>query len=140
MASMALTTTTQRGSTPEPTATTTRSTLVVCRHSCFSSSLAREGLDAILASAAFEQPLAILFMGDGVWQLQQQQDGSIVQQKTPSNSLPVLPMYGVERFYAQRSALEQRGLQADSLVLPVKPISDAEIGILRQEFDTILSF
>ena len=39
--------------------------LVIIRHSPYGSSLGRAALDTALAMAAFEQPVDILFMGDG---------------------------------------------------------------------------
>lgn len=83
---------------------------------------AREGLDAALAFAAFDQPLALLFLDDGVFQLcagQQPETG-----KCQEKMLSALPMYDVEDIYVRATALQDRGLTLEDLSLPATALDD----------------
>ena len=52
--------------------------LVVIRQPPYGSSLGRSGLDTALATAAFDQPVDLLFLGDGVLNLQPGQDSAVL--------------------------------------------------------------
>jgi len=67
--------------------------LFVMTQAPYGNSLAKESLDALLASGVFEQEVSALFTGDGVWQLikDQQMPANnqllIWQKATPTNCL-----------------------------------------------------
>lgn len=115
--------------------------LFVSRHAPYGSSTAREALDAILAAAVYDQALSVLFMDDGVFQLLNGQEAKYIAQKSLSASIPVLPLYGVEKIYVHRESLEKRQLESSELVLEdIHLISGREISQLFQEQEQILSF
>lgn len=114
--------------------------LIVCRKAPYGSSLAREALDIALATSVFDQTLALLFMGDGVWQLLPGQDSSDIPSKNLSKQLSALPLYDVSEIYIDSQALAQRQLDADSLVVKTKPLATEDIGHFINRFDTVLSF
>ncbi|MCW8884881.1 MAG: sulfurtransferase complex subunit TusC [Motiliproteus sp.] len=99
--------------------TTAKNILAVMRTGPYGNQTAKEALDAVLTAAAFELPLSLLFMDDGVFQLLPQQDTQGIGAKDLSATLPVLPMYDVERFYVEQSSLESRGINSAELILPV---------------------
>lgn len=101
---------------------------------------ARESLDAILTAAAFETPLAVLFLNDGVYQLLAKQSGERVDAKNLASSLAVLPIYDVEHIYADADALNQRGLAIEDLEVPAKSVDIATIKQLFDDYDKVLSF
>ncbi len=114
--------------------------LVVNRHPPYGSSLAKESLDAVLAASAYEQDIGILFIGDGVFQLKKSQNATALEVKNIGSILPVLPLYDIEKFYIQSSALLARGLTEKDLVLPVQSLKDDEIAELMNQQDVLLSF
>lgn len=114
--------------------------LFVCRHSPYGQNQAKEGLDAILTAAAFEQPLSVLFMDDGIWQLLKDQDPRVNGDKNLGNNLSALPLYDVESIYIDQRSLTARGLDTDELLLPVTPLHPEQIQQLLAEHDHILSF
>lgn len=115
--------------------------LFISRHAPYGSSIAREALDAVLAAAVYEQELSLLFMDDGVFQLLKNQEASAIAQKSLSASLPVLPMYGVERIYVHCESLAIRAISATELVLDeIELLNNQEISQLLQEQEQILSF
>jgi tRNA 2-thiouridine synthesizing protein C len=114
--------------------------LIVCRKAPYGNSLAREALDIALATSVFDQTLALLFMGDGVWQLMPGQDSMGIPNKNHSKQLSALPLYDVNDIYIDSEALAHRKLDADTLILPAKPLATKDIGQFIDSFDTVLSF
>ncbi len=114
--------------------------LVVMTKSPYGNQTAREALDAVLTAAAFEQPLTLLFLGDGVFQLLSGQDTTAVQLKNLATTLPVLPMYDVENICVDADSLRQRGIDNDELNLPATPVDNAAVRALFKSHDQILSF
>ncbi len=117
----------------------TAPTLVVIRTSPFGSSRAAEGLDAILAFAIFDQPLAVLFMDDGVFGLPAATGHSA--DKSFSKMAAALPLYDVEHIYIHQASLTERGLSSQPLVTgEAKLIDDHELGVLLRSAKHTLSF
>jgi tRNA 2-thiouridine synthesizing protein C len=114
--------------------------LIICRKAPYGNSLAREALDIALATSVFEQTLALLFMGDGVWQLMPGQDSMGIPSKNHSKQLSALPLYDVNDIYIDSEALAHRKLTADALILPTQPLASKDIGHFIDSFDTVLSF
>lgn len=118
-----------------------QATLVIFRRSPYGSSLAREGLEAVLAAAAMDQAPDVLFMGDGVFQLMPGQAPQQIEQKSLYRNLQALPMFGVERIHVCRQSLEVRGIHKDTLALPgmeLELVRDA--GALISRYQHVLSF
>ncbi|MFC6673090.1 sulfurtransferase complex subunit TusC [Marinobacterium aestuariivivens] len=88
----------------------------------------------------FEQPVAMLFLGDGVFQLLKGQDPAGLQQKNLSATLSALPMYDIETLYVCARALRERGLETGDLVLPVQVLEPDAIGQLIRQHDVVMSF
>lgn len=116
-----------------------KSILFTFRHAPYGTSLAREGLEALLAAAVYEQDIAVLFLNDGVWQLvPEQESGAGV--KNHARMLMALPIYGVNRVYVHEPSLQARGLMASELLLDPARLSSTQTQDLLQTFDQILSF
>ena len=118
----------------------TKRFLCVCRRPPYGSSLAREALDVALAAAAFDQPVALLFLGDGVLQLLPQQQAPGIDQKPLDKQLAALPLYDVDKLYVDSEALHARQLQPADLALPAQPLTPGEITVLLAEHDVVLGF
>ncbi len=114
--------------------------LVISRRPPYGSSHARDALDTALTTAVFEQPVAMLFVDDGVFQLIQGQQPAGIQQKNLGATLSALPLYDIEHLYVCTRALRERGLSAEQCVLPVQPLDKAGIAQLIRHHDVVLSF
>lgn len=114
--------------------------LFIFRHAPYGTSLAREGLDALLAAAVYEQEIAVLFLNDGVFQLLKQQDTGTGQTKNHGRMLTALPVYGVDRIYVHQDSLKSRGLTVNDLLLDPAQVSNIETRELMNSFNQILSF
>lgn len=117
----------------------TSSMLIISRQGPWSGPSAREALDIALAGGAFELPLGLLFLDDGVFQLAAAQQPAAIEQKNLSANLQALPMFGVDTLYACARSLDERGLYAGSLALPVDVLGEDELRALLNRFDHVIT-
>lgn len=116
-----------------------KSMLIISRQAPWAGPAAREALDIALAGGAFDLPLGLLFLDDGVFQLVAGQQSAALQQKDLGANLQALPMFGVEELYASSRSLAERGLDAAQLVLPAQPLDDTALTLLLDRFDQVVT-
>ncbi|MDM8349660.1 sulfurtransferase complex subunit TusC [Pseudomonas sp. sp1636] len=114
-----------------------QSLLIISRQPPWAGPGAREALDIALAGGAFDLPLGLLFLDDGVFQLAPAQQPRVLQQKNLSANLQALPMFGVESLYASARSLQERGL--DELTLAVQVLDDAALIALIDRYDQVIT-
>lgn len=90
-----------------------------------------------MAAAAFEQPLVLLFSGDGIWQLLDHQHS---EDKNHGKLVSALPIYGVSEIIVDEASLHARGLSPEDLCLPVSPRDKQGITQLLSSARHILTF
>ncbi|MFZ2289390.1 MAG: sulfurtransferase complex subunit TusC [Halopseudomonas yangmingensis] len=100
---------------------------------------AREALDVALAAAAFDVPVGLLFMDDGVLQLRQGQDAPAIGLKSLAANLQALPVFGVEDIMVCDHSLAERGMRAQPLLLPVRRVDASEIAVLLEHYQRIIT-
>jgi len=115
-----------------------KSLLIVSRSAPWAGSRAREALEIALSAAAFELPVALLFMDDGLFQLVAAQQPSNLQQKDLSANLKALPLFGIEHCYAAQASLIERGLKQSQVNLAVQWLDDKAITELLGCYDEIM--
>ena len=93
-----------------------------------------------MAAAAFDQSVAMLFLGDGVLQLLNRQNSEGIAQKSLEKQLGALPLYDVNEIYVDADALRERGFDTEHCSLLVKPLSRNEIAALISRCDIALNF
>lgn len=116
-----------------------RSMLIISRQSPWSGPSAREALDIVLAGGAFELPLGLLFLDDGVFQLAPCQESAMLQQKDLTANLQALPLFGIDALYVARRSLDERGLSDASLGLPVEVLDDDALRTLINRYDHVIT-
>jgi tRNA 2-thiouridine synthesizing protein C len=99
----------------------------------------QEGLDAILAGSAFVD-CAILFTGDGIYQLLNQQQTDTLASRNYAATYLALADYGVDQLYCRAADLQQRGLTTEDLLLSPTPLDDEGVKALLRGADAILDF
>lgn len=114
--------------------------LLMIRHSPYGSGLARASLDVALAAAAFEQPVSLLFMGEGVLQLLPDQDSTQIGRKNLSRALTSLPLYDIDSVYVDRAAADRYHLDLATAPLVVLPLDSRQIHQLMCQHDHLLGF
>jgi len=117
-----------------------KSLLLLCQSSPWSGLSARETLDVALAGGAFDLPISMLWLGDGVWQLAAGQQPELLAQKNLQAQLSSLPLFGVEQLFVCAESLAERSLQPDELALPVTALDSQQIKQLIQQADQVLNF
>ena len=122
------------------TSTNKKRLLIVIRHSPYGSSLARTGLEAALAAAVFEQPLTVLFLGDGVLHLVAEQDTSAAGMKNSFKLLSSFALYDIDKVHADAEALARYGIDVSELPLSVSRADTATLQSLIVAQDHILEF
>ena len=101
---------------------------------------AQESLEVVLVGAAFDQDVSVVFIDDGVYQIQKDQDTSAIGTKNFSKTFRALEMYDVEKLYVEKESMQARGMTEDDLNVPVEVKTSEEIGQLMEEQDVVLSF
>ncbi|MDO8863536.1 sulfurtransferase complex subunit TusC [Haliea sp. E1-2-M8] len=122
------------------TAAARKSILVVSRHAHPGSSLPRSALDTALAAAAFDQPVALLFQGEGVLQLLSEQDSRAAGVRNLRKVLDSLPLYEIETLHVDAAAAAAFGLDRDALPAGAEWLDAAGIRALLARHDHVLGF
>lgn len=113
--------------------------LIISRSAPYGSSAAREALELALAATLFDQPVAILLLDDGVYQLLPNQAPAAIQQKNLGAMQQALPLYDIDRIYVSARAMAERGLTPADLALPVEAISDTQLAKFLSQQDVVLN-
>ena len=114
--------------------------LMILRHSPYGSSLARASLDVALATAAFEQAVDLLFLGDGVLQLQPDQDTQRLGIKNIGKQLASLPLYDINSVYVDAEAAARYNMDLSRAPVATQPLNLGGIHQLMVEYDHLLGF
>ncbi|MDH4560630.1 sulfurtransferase complex subunit TusC [Pseudomonas sp. BN411] len=116
-----------------------KSMLIISRQGPWSGPGAREALDIALAGGAFDLPLGLLFLDDGVFQLVANQQPTTLEQKDLTANLQALPLFGVESLYVSKRSLQERGLEGATLKLAVEVLDDSALTALIDRYDQVLT-
>jgi len=116
-----------------------KSMLIISRQAPWAGPSAREALDIALAGGAFDLPLGLLFLDDGVFQLAAGQQPGALQQKDLSANLQALPLFGVEELFVSSRSLAERGLDEAALALPAERLDDTALTLLLDRFDLVVT-
>ncbi len=114
--------------------------LLICQHSPWADTGAREALDIALAGGAFDLPVRMLWRGDGVWQLNAGQNPALLEQKNLQAQLQSLPLFGVDELYVCAASLASRALEPAQLVLPAQPLDRQQLQQLLGQSQQVLVF
>lgn len=114
--------------------------MFICRQAPYGSVYAYEGLEVMLIFAAYEQEYAAAFVDDGVLDLKKDKDSAGLGMKEFSTTYRVMEDYGIEKVYVDSQSMEDRGLTADDLMIPVEVVDRDAIAKVMAEQDVILPF
>ncbi|WP_017350057.1 sulfurtransferase complex subunit TusC [Pantoea sp. A4] len=105
------------------------------------SSAGREGLDAVLATAALSEDVGLFFIGDGVLQLIPGQQPATILARDYIATFGVLALYDIEQCYVCLESLQARGFSADSdRVLEAEVLAASALRAKLDSYDRILRF
>jgi tRNA 2-thiouridine synthesizing protein C len=117
-----------------------RRTLVIVRHTPYGTSLARASIDVALAAAAFDQPVDVLFIGDGVLQLLPDQASHLLGVKNLGRQLASLPLYGINRVFVEEAAVTRFNMNLAEAPVDTSVLDAREMHQLMLEYDHLLGF
>ena len=99
----------------------------------------QEMLDMTLTAAAFDQPVSILLIDDGVYSLHPNQLPARQDCKDVRPVFESLSLFDVEHIYVEAESLQERGIAIDNLCMPGLPLSRSEIGALMRRQNVIVN-
>ncbi|WP_159931071.1 sulfurtransferase complex subunit TusC [Oceanicoccus sp. KOV_DT_Chl] len=114
--------------------------LLVCRKAPYGNALSREAIDIALAAAVFDQQLSLLFTGDGVLQLLDQQQPEDLGLKSQQKLLSALELYDINNLFVDTDALTARHINEADLFIATKPLDQSGMSALLLQADIILNF
>ncbi|WP_144394806.1 sulfurtransferase complex subunit TusC [Pleionea sediminis] len=105
----------------------------------YSTDSGKEQLDMALAAASFDQSVGLLFVGEGVWQLIDDQHPKLVGQKEYTRLFNGLDLYDIEHLYVYHKSLTHYGLLPEQLLRKVEILNDAEYKNLIERSSQVFS-
>ncbi|MEN0107212.1 MAG: sulfurtransferase complex subunit TusC, partial [Pseudomonas sp.] len=84
-------------------------------------------------------PSAMLFLDDGVFQMQPAQQANALQQKDLTANLQALPLFGIDALYSSARSLEERGLASQPLSPATEALDDAALTVLIAQYDQVIT-
>lgn len=113
--------------------------LFVLRHPPHEGAGIRESLDMVMTVAAFDQPVRVLFLDDGVFLLKLGQCPHNPNLKPTAPLFAALEIYAVEGLWVEQESLAERGLGLANLILPVQTIRREEIAFFLATADIVVA-
>lgn len=107
-----------------------RNILLLQRNSPFNNSKGREALDMVLALAAVEHNVSVLFSDDGVYQLLPTQHQPDFKLKAYPRSFKLFTLYDIDQVYVCKQSLKQRGIKVSDLSIDVTQLDTQGIAEL----------
>lgn len=113
---------------------------VVLQHSPFNSALSREAQDMIMALAAVEHQVTVIYQNAAVLQLLAPKDDASIGCKDFIPAQKLFDLYDIAAVVANRSAFAKYQITSDQTIIPVSQLSDVEIADLLAEQQHVLRF
>lgn len=117
-----------------------QSLCVISTKAPFAGQSAREALDAVMVAASFEIPVSLLLMGDGVYQLLQQQQPELLPRKNLSSMMQAFPLYDIDTIHVDEQSLLERGIQKDQLQPPFTLVASDDLPAFIASHQQVLNF
>ncbi|AWX14468.1 sulfurtransferase complex subunit TusC [Mergibacter septicus] len=108
----------------------------------YGNSRSHEGLDALLAMAAYcdENELSVFFLNDGICNLLVQQQPDLILQKDTPAVFKLLDLYEIENRFVYQPDLERYQLNIQDLQLNCQPLDQKSFFATLQQAEKILTF
>ena len=122
------------------TNTLSKFTAILNSKAPYSNTAGKDALDIALIFGSFEQPTSLFFQGDGVWQLMQGQNGTIISVKDYLKTFAAFEFYDLENIYVCQESLIQRGLTDNFHIDQVQVLARDEFAEKLALHHTVLRF
>ena len=111
---------------------------VLMRKAPYGSVYTAEGFRSIMGVGVFEMDVRVIFVDDGVYALVKGQDPTGLDMKSLGDGFPMLPDFGITKFYVHDQSLAERGLTTDDLVIDVEVVDGDRVAHLLTESGTVI--
>lgn len=105
----------------------------------FNHPTARESLDLALIFGTYEQQVSVIFLGDGIYQLLDNQDPELIDSKDYLSTMKAFPLYDIDHIVACADDMEARGVINLPLSMNIELLSQAEIAQQLKTFDHVIT-
>lgn len=112
-----------------------KKTLVIIKSSPYKNTQAQEGLELIMAAAAFDMPINILFENQGILNLLKDQNSELVNRENFIDFIKAAELYEIEPIYIMKSDLKKFNLDISSFMIENNLIEILEENNLTEFFD-----
>lgn len=116
-----------------------QSVLLIISNPPFYSASNRDTIDIGLAFSAFDIPISILFIEDGILQIKNDLNSEQLAQKNIINTFKALEMYDIQDCYVINRDLERFQLNTNALAIKCKTLDTDAIGQFIKEFKTVIN-
>ncbi len=104
-------------------------------------SVGREGLDALLALSSFSKDIQVFFISDSILQLIPDQKPTIILCHNYIVTFPVMSLYDIKEIYICSESINEKGLQGfKEWIIKVKVITAMQIRYKLEQRDVVLTF
>ena len=113
---------------------------VLMRKAPYGTVYTAEGFRSMMGIGVFEMDVSVVFVDDGVYALVKGQNPAGLDMKPLREGFPMLPDFGVTKFYVHDQSLNERGLTTDDLVMDVEIVDDAGTARVLESCGIVLPF
>jgi tRNA 2-thiouridine synthesizing protein C len=113
---------------------------VLMRKAPYGSVYTAEGFRSMMGIGVFEMDISVVFVDDGVYALVKGQNPDELDMKSLGDGFPMMPDFGVTKFYVHDQSLKERGLTVDDLVMDVETLDDAGVARTLESCGIVLPF
>lgn len=113
---------------------------VLMRKAPYGSVYAAEGFRSMMGIGVFEMDISVIFVDDGVYTLVKGQNPAKLDMKPLGQGFPMLPDFGVTKFFVHDRSLSERGLTLNDLVMDVEVLDDASVAREMASCEIVLPF
>ncbi|MFT4652475.1 MAG: tRNA 2-thiouridine synthesizing protein C [Patiriisocius sp.] len=106
----------------------------------YSSSTAIDSIEAALAATNIGIKIIYMFVGDGVYQLLNEQRSRLISHKSVYKKLNALPLFDVDLLFAQASAIRDNKISLNEVSLTINVIEDAKLVEICAKAQQVLVF
>lgn len=114
--------------------------VVQTSQSPYHTSSAIDALEAALAATNIGLEVIFIFVGEGVFQLNDNQQNELISHKSIFKKLKALPMYDIEQVYVQQAALKLYGVSLPNKMPILNSVSEEKIANICAQAKQVLVF
>jgi len=122
------------------TINTTKALALINSKAPFACSNGKDSLDIALIFASFEQGVSLFFQGDGVYQLIDKQNGSLISVKDYLKTFAAFEFYDIEDIYICQQSLAERKLASSFHIDNVQILTVKDFAVQLVQHKHILRF